>query len=70
MTNDSTALVVATPTEPKSHIVLTRTEGQRILIDGGRIIIKLNRARRGRARISIEAPRSVRIVREELLECP
>lgn len=56
-------------TEPKTHIVLTRAEGQRIVIDDGRIIVKLTSARRGRAKISIEAPRTVRIVREELVEC-
>lgn len=53
-------------TEPKTRIVLTRTEGEKILIDDGRIIVKVSRARRGQAKIVIDAPRSVRIMREEL----
>lgn len=48
-------------------LVLTRKEGQSILI-GDSIVVRIIGADRGSARIGIEAPDDVKILREELAE--
>ena len=48
-------------------LVLTRSEGERIIIDGGRIIVTLvESSRNGRAKIGIEAAPDVQVDREEV----
>ena len=48
-------------------LVLSRKTGQSIQIDDN-IFVTVSAVRGGRVRLSIEAPRSVRIVRSEILE--
>jgi carbon storage regulator len=48
-------------------LVLTRKPGEKIVIDG-QITITLLSSEAGRARIGIDAPDDVRILREELLD--
>ena len=50
-------------------LVLGRLTGERIMIGDGpdRIVITLVLAERGKARIGIQAPRTVPVYREELL---
>lgn len=47
-------------------LVLTRKVGDRIVIDGG-ITIEVTDITRTQVRLAIDAPRKLRIVREELL---
>ena len=47
-------------------LVLTRKVGDRIVIDGG-IVIEVTDITRSQVRIAIDAPRELRIVREELI---
>jgi carbon storage regulator len=47
-------------------LVLSRQEQQRIMI-GNQIVVTVVRVSRGGVRLGIEAPRNVRVVREELL---
>ena len=46
-------------------LVLLRKDGQTIIV--GDVVIALNQARRGRAKISIDAPAGTPIVRGELV---
>lgn len=46
-------------------LILSRKPGERIRI-GADIIIEINRIEGGRVRVGIEAPRNIKIVREEL----
>jgi carbon storage regulator CsrA len=48
-----------------SQLVVTRKPGQRIMIDGGRIIVTLVQVDGYRVRIGIEAPVDVVVDREE-----
>lgn len=48
-------------------LVLSRKTGQSIQIDDD-IFVTVSEVRGGRVRLSIDAPRSVRIVRKEVLE--
>lgn len=50
-------------------LALTRKEGERIIltVGGHQITLMVNEARSGTARLGIEAPAAVKIVREELL---
>ncbi|MCC7195113.1 MAG: carbon storage regulator [Gemmatimonadaceae bacterium] len=47
-------------------LILSRAEGQSILIDGGIRVVILDADRRG-VRVGIEAPAGVRILRSELV---
>lgn len=47
-------------------LVLTRKVGDRIVIDGG-ITIEVTEITRTQVRLAIDAPRELRIVREELI---
>jgi carbon storage regulator len=47
-------------------LVLTRKEGERIVIDD-RIVVTVVNVQRGKVRVGIEAPADVKIWREELL---
>jgi len=51
-------------------LVLSRKDGQTIYIQaGGRIVrVMLGETRRGRARVYVDAPADVVVVREELLD--
>lgn len=51
-------------------LVLTRHEGQRIIIDSsdGPIVLTLTKARAGVGRIGVDAPPSVPVNREEVRE--
>lgn len=53
--------------ETKTRIVLSRRELERIVIADGEIVVTIMRARNGVARVCIEAPRRIRVQREELL---
>jgi len=48
-------------------LVLNRMEGQSIIIDGN-IKISILEIKGGRAKIGIDAPGNIKIVREELIE--
>ena len=48
-------------------LVLSRKQGESIQIDEN-IFVTVSEVKGGRVRLSIEAPRSVRIVRKEVLE--
>lgn len=48
-------------------LVLSRKQGESIQIDDN-IFVTVSEVKGGRVRLSIEAPRSVRIVRKEVLE--
>lgn len=50
-------------------LVLTRLDGQRIVIGSGprRIVITLIEGGRGRAKIGVAAPRDIQVLREELI---
>jgi len=48
-------------------LVLSRKIGEAIVIDGG-IVVRVAEIHGGRVRLAIEAPRSVRIDREEIHE--
>ena len=48
------------------QLVLSRRVGQRIFLDGGRIIVTVIQADRGKARLGILAPPDVAIDREEI----
>lgn len=50
-------------------LVLGRRTGERILI-GDQVQVTLVRAADGRARIGVDAPKGMRILREELVEQP
>lgn len=50
-------------------LVLSRKVGESIIIDGN-ILIKITQVRGDKVRIGIEAPQSVRIIREELADDP
>ena len=50
-------------------LVLKRKKGQRILIDGG-IVITLISWDGGGARLGVDAPKAVKIMREEVLDKP
>lgn len=54
------------PTSQFTRLVLTRTEGQEVVI-GGCIIITVARIDQGKARIGLTCHRSIRILREELV---
>jgi carbon storage regulator len=49
-----------------SQLVVTRKPGERIMIDGGRIVVTVVQVDGGRVRVGIEAPVDVVIDREEL----
>lgn len=49
-------------------LVLTRRPGQTLVIDGGRIVIKLIRVQGNCVRLGIAADRDLAVVRGELLE--
>jgi|688.fasta_scaffold431704_2 carbon storage regulator len=49
-----------------SQLVVTRKPGERIMIDGGRIVVTVVQVDGGRVRVGIEAPADVVIDREEL----
>jgi carbon storage regulator len=51
-----------------SQLVVTRKPGERIMIDGGRIVVAVVQVDGGRVRVGIEAPVDVVIDREELHE--
>jgi len=51
-----------------SQLVVTRKPGERIMIDGGRIVVTVVQVDGGRVRVGIEAPVDVVIDREELHE--
>lgn len=48
-------------------LVLSRLEGESITI-GEDVVVTIERVRGGKVSVSIEAPRSVRVLRTELLE--
>ncbi|MCP4506068.1 MAG: carbon storage regulator CsrA [Fuerstiella sp.] len=48
-------------------LVLSRKTGESIQIDDD-ILVTVSEVKGGRVRLSIEAPRSIRIVRQEILE--
>ena len=48
-------------------LVLSRKEGQRIVV-GGKVVITIVESRSGRVRIGIEAPPEVSVHREEVFE--
>jgi len=48
-------------------LVLTRTKGQRIILSNG-IVITVCQTKTGSVRLGIEAPKDVKILREELQE--
>jgi carbon storage regulator len=50
-------------------LVLSRKEGEKILIGDG-VVLTINRIAGNRVAIGIEAPRSVRVVRGELAPLP
>lgn len=50
-------------------LVLTRKDGERLRI-GDNVVVVLVRTWFGRARLGIEAPKDVRIVREEIGDLP
>lgn len=50
-------------------LVLTRKSGEELIIDGC-IRVKVIDSRGGRIKLGIEAPRNVRVTRQELLEEP
>ena len=50
-------------------LVLTRKDGERIVIDGG-ITVEVVEAQGGRVRLGISAPPEVRVMREELIRAP
>lgn len=53
----------------KTRLVLTRRRGQSLLLEGGiRIVVGKIDAARHAVRFVIEAPPTVRVVREELLD--
>lgn len=47
-------------------LVLTRKDGQAVVINGG-IIVRILIARHGNVRLAIDAPRDLCVLREELL---
>jgi len=47
-------------------LVLSRKEGQAFHIDGG-IVVRVQRIRSGQVSISVDAPREIGIIREELI---
>lgn len=47
-------------------LVLTRKENQRIIIDGGRIVVRVVEIDGSRVRLGFDAPRDVTILREEV----
>ena len=46
-------------------LVLTRREGERVLI-GDNIIIEINEISKGQVRIAFDAPEDIKILREEI----
>ena len=50
-------------------LALTRREGESIIltVDGKTIKVELHQIRNGQAKVAIDAPKEVEIVREELL---
>jgi len=48
-------------------LVLTRTKGQRIILSNG-IVITVCQTKTGSVRLGVEAPKDVKILREELQE--
>lgn len=55
-----------------SRLVLTRTVGESVVVGSGpdRVVINVVTADRGRAKLSVEAPRSVSVLRGELSRRP
>lgn len=51
-------------------LVLTRKEGERLVLMGndGEVVIEIHEIAAGRVRVAIDAPQSVRIIRQELLK--
>jgi len=50
------------------QLIVTRKPGERIMIDGGRIVVTVVQVDGGRVRVGVEAPVDVVIDREELHE--
>ncbi len=50
----------------RGQLVLTRTEGERVIIDDGRIIVTVVMIGRGKVRLGFQAHESVPIYREEI----
>ena len=48
------------------QLVVTRKPGERIMIDGGRIVVTVVQVDGGRVRVGVEAPIDVVVDREEL----
>lgn len=51
-------------------LVLTRKLRERVLIDGGRIVVEVVRLESGQVGLGFVAPREVTILREELADRP
>lgn len=49
-------------------LVLTRKEGERIVINGGELTITILQIDGNRCRVGVEAPKGVRILRGELVD--
>jgi carbon storage regulator len=49
-------------------LILTRKEGERVMLAGGTIVITVVEIRGDRVRVGFEAPPDVKIQREELLK--
>lgn len=49
-------------------LFLSRKEGQKIIIDGGRVTVTVEEIRCGRVTLSVDARRDIRIDREEVHE--
>lgn len=49
-------------------LILSRKNGEKIMINGGEVVIEVIRSERGRARIGIKAGANVSIDREEIFQ--
>lgn len=52
----------------KTQLVLTRRQGEEILIDGGNIVIKVVEIKGGHVRLVVSAPRTTVVDRREVHE--
>ncbi len=47
-------------------LAISRNDGEKVMIDGGRIVIQVVKSIHGRTKLGIEAPKDVTVDREEV----
>jgi carbon storage regulator CsrA len=65
----STTAIFTINKEVEMGLHLSRREGQKIVIDGGRVVVTVKEIRCGRVTLNVEADQSIKIDREEVHEC-